>query len=310
MMKSIIHCFFLTLVILCTACIDDGHPGPTRQYRFYRSLEIDGRQRTYLLNLPPDYYSGLENFALIVAMHGTGGDAYQFESDYKFTQMANDEQFIVVYPEGVRSSGPLGIRTWNAGYCCDYAADNNIADVEFINQLLDELLENYNIDPERIYATGMSNGGMMAYRLACEMPERIAAIATVSCTMVTGQDISPTQPVPVLHLHSEQDTKIPPLGGVGLADYYFAPLDSVFNVWAEMNGCTSGPEIIWDDDEYKLTRWTSCSNDAVIEYYLTKDGGHAWPGSRKVRARADEPSHVIDANDLIREFFQEHTLSQ
>lgn len=309
-MKLIIYLLVLFPAFINTACNDDGNPGPTREFRFYRSLEIEGRQRTYLLNLPPSYYSGQENFALVIAMHGTGGDAYQFENDYKFTQMANNEQFVVVYPEGVRSSGPLRLRTWNAGYCCDYAADNNIADVEFISRLLDELLENYNIDPKRVYATGMSNGGMMAYRLACEMPERITAIATVSCTMVTGQGISPIQPVPLLHLHSKQDTKVPYQGGVGLGDYYFPPLDSVLNVWAEVNGCTSGPEIILEDDEYKLTRWTSCNNSAVIEYYLTKDGGHAWPGARKVRSRADEPSHVIDANDLIRDFFQEHTLSQ
>ncbi len=296
-------------VLISTACSDEGNPGPTGQYRFYRSLEIEGRQRTYLLNLPPEYYSNSEKFALVIAMHGTGGDAYQFESDYKFTQITDDRQFIVVYPEGVRSSGVLEIRTWNAGYCCNYAADNNIADVEFISKLLDELLENYNIDRERIYATGMSNGGMMAYRLACEMPERIAAIAPVSCTMVTGQGVSPTKPMPVLHIHSERDIKIPSFGGIGIGDYYYPPLDSVLNVWAEVNGCISGPEIIVDDDAFKLTHWTNCKNDTVIEYYLTKDGGHAWPGSRKVRPRADEPSHVIDANELIMDFFQKHKLS-
>jgi polyhydroxybutyrate depolymerase len=308
MKKQLIYPLFFILFIVSGGCSDGADSDQKNEYRFYNSIEVDGRQRTYLLNLPPDYYSGSENFALVIAMHGTGGNAYQFENDYKFSQKANHEQFIAVYPEGVENDGFLRVRTWNAGYCCDYAADNNIGDVKFISELIDFLSGKYKIDTRRVYATGMSNGGMMAYRIASEMPERIAAIAPVSCSMVTGQFISPTQPVPVLHLHSVLDTKIPQQGGVGIGGYYFPPLDSVMNVWANVNECAAGPEIVVDDDEFKLTRWTGCNNDVVVEYYLTKDGGHAWPGGTKSRDNADEPSHVIDANELIWEFFQNYQL--
>lgn len=307
-MKLFVYPFLFILYMLYGGCSDGGDAGQDNTYRFNGSINVDGRQRSYLLNLPPNYYAGSEDFALVIAMHGTGGDASQFETDYKFTQKANEEQFIVVYPEGTKSNGFLGIRTWNAGYCCDYAANHNIDDVKFIGQLIDFLSENYKIDTSRVYVTGMSNGGMMAYRLACEMPQRIAAIAPVSCSMVTGQGIKPSHPVPVLHLHSVLDTKIPQQGGVGIGSYYFPPLDSVMNVWAKVNECTTGPEVVVDDSNFKLTTWTNCNNDVVIEYYLTKDGGHAWPGGTKSRDRADEPSHVIDANDLIWDFFKQYQL--
>ena len=306
-MKLFIYPIFFILFILSGGCSDGADSGQKNEYRFYSWIDVDGRQRTYLLNLPPDYYSGSKDFALVIAMHGFGGNAYQFENDYKFSQKANEEQFIAVYPEGIENDGFLGIRSWNAGYCCDYAAEHNIDDVKFISKLIDLLSEKYKIDYRRVYATGMSNGGMMAYRLACEIPDRIAAIAPVSCSMVVGHDVNPSRPVPVLHLHSVLDTKIPQQGGVGIGGYYFPPLDSVMNVWANVNECADTGVVV-DDDEFKLTKWTNCNNDVVVEYYLTKDGGHSWPGGTKSRAKADEPSQVIDANELIWNFFREYQL--
>jgi polyhydroxybutyrate depolymerase len=297
--------FFCLLVVSCS---NSDELGPIRKFRDYQSMRVDGRTRTFLLNLPPEYYSGAGHFPLVIAMHGTGGDAYQFEHDYAFTKLANDKEFVVAYPEGVRGNGLLGIRTWNAGYCCDYASKNDVDDVKFIRELIDQLIDRYHIDPKRVYLTGMSNGGMMAYRMACEVSNLIAAIATVSCSMVTGQDISPSQPMPVLHLHSELDVKVPYEGGIGLGGYYFPPIDSVLNVWSVANGCTSGPQLLVDNEDYLLTEWENCANNVVIQYYLTKDGGHAWPGAVKSRPAADEPSSAIDANELIWDFFQRYEL--
>lgn len=291
--------------LLAIGCSNGDEPGPGRLFRDYQSMRVDGRFRTFLLNLPPGYYSADDDFPLVIAMHGTGGDAYQFEQDYSFTKLANDNDFVVVYPEGVRSDGILGIRTWNAGYCCDYATDNNVDDVGFISELIDYLSADYRIDPRRIYVTGMSNGGMMAYRLACEIPGQIAAIAAVSCSMTTGQGISPAQPVPILHIHAEPDTKIPNEGGIGIGGYYFPPIDSVLNVWALADECTSGPQLVVDNTDYSVTEWENCENNTVIRYYLTKDGGHAWPGGIKARPGADEPSKAINANTLIWEFFRQ-----
>src|SRR5690606_11668886 len=146
---------------------------------------------------------------LVIGLHGTGGSASQFERDYDFSLKAELERFIVVYPNGVSSNGQFGLRTWNAGTCCDYAARKKIDDVKFISSLIDKLVNEYRIDPNRVYVTGMSNGGMMCYRLAAEIPDKIAAIAPVSGTMVYTPTSEQKRSVPLLHLHSRLDKIVP-----------------------------------------------------------------------------------------------------
>jgi polyhydroxybutyrate depolymerase len=296
---------FLFVLMLFSNCEKqtDGE-----QYRFSGTLTVDGRTRYFLLNLPPGYYEEVGKLPLVIGLHGAAGSGSQFELDYRFTQKANSAKFIAVYPDGVRSEGLLGLRFWNAGYCCNYASEHNINDVKFISELIDKLVRDYKVDPKKVYAAGMSNGGMMAYRLACEIPDKVAAIATVSCSMVQTQPCSPSRAVPIIHMHSELDAKIPYYGGVGIGGYYYPPVDSVLNVWSAKNNCTSVPQVITDNAQYKLTEWPACGNGALMQCYLTKDGGHAWPGGRKSRDQADEPSTAINANDLIWDFFQRFSL--
>lgn len=307
-MKGLIYITLILFSIVISASCNPEHGSESDKiYSVSSSLNIDGLSRTYLLNLPPAYYDSAK-FPLVIALHGTGGSASQFEHDYQFSELANDKQFIAVYPEGVKSSGILGIRTWNAGSCCNYAMENAIDDVKFIHELIDQLTTEYKIDPNRIYVTGMSNGGMMAYRLAGELSDKIAAIAVVSGTMVTNKVFTPLRPVPILHLHSALDTKVPPQGGIGIGGYYFPPVDSILNVWAALDSCEPVPQIVEDNSGFTLKEWSSCENNAIIQYYSTKDGGHAWPGGKKARAMADEPSKVINANELIWNFFQQYRL--
>lgn len=276
-----------------------------QRYRFNDTIMVDGRIRTYTLNLPPVYYDS-SGFALVIAMHGGGGDAAQFESSSKLTEKANVAHFIVVYPEGVQSTGPLKARTWNAGGCCDYAVENNIDDAAFISRLADKLILQYKINPRKLYATGHSNGGMMAYRLACTLSNKIAAIAVNACSMVVTQPCSPLRPVPVLHMHAAPDTHVPYQGGkgTGFSNAYFPPVDSVLNVWSAINGCAALTEIV-SEDNYTFTQWKGCDNNVTVQYYLTQDGGHAWPGGLPGRAGSDEPSTAINANDLLWDFFQQ-----
>ncbi len=278
-------------------------------YRVEGTMTVDGRERTYLLNLPPGYYEN-SGFSLVIAMHGGGGSATQFETSSRLTQKANAEQFIVVYPEGVKSTGPLGARTWNAGTCCDFAVTNNIDDVKFITQLINKLVTAYKINPKKVYATGHSNGGMMAYRLACEVADKIAAIAPNASTMVVTQPCNPSRAVPILHMHSVLDEHIPYAGGRGngISGVYAPPLDSVFNVWSSKNACVTKAQIAVNNSSYTFTRWVGCNNNTVIHYYLTKDGGHAWPGGLPGSLNGDTPSKVINANDLLWEFFKQYQL--
>ena len=301
----------LTLsVFFLGACSKDTEP-EEKEYRVNGTLQVDGRERTYLLNLPPTYYDGA-GFSLVIAMHGGGGEAIQFESSSKLTEKANAAGFIVVYPEGVKSTGLLKVRTWNAGQCCDYAVNNNIDDVNFISKLIDELTAKYKINPRKVFATGHSNGGMMSYRLACELSGKIAAIAPNACTMVVTRPCQSSRPVPVLHMHSERDKNIPYQGGYGdgpgTTNLVLPSLDSVFNVWSTLNSCGKKGEIITSNSDYTFKRWSACNNTANIEYYLTSDGGHSWPGGLPGSAMADPTSTVISANDLLWEFFQRYQI--
>lgn len=305
----VVYVFCPAILASFSGCSKKNDPGIDNRFRFDETIEAGGIQRTYLLNLPPNYYNS-SDFALIIAMHGGGGDAVQFESTSKLTDKANASGFVVVYPEGVESNRLLKIRTWNAGTCCEYAMENNIDDVGFISKLIDHLLASYKIDPKKVYATGHSNGGMLSYRLACELSNKIAAVAPNGCTMVVEQPCNPTRAVPVLHMHSVLDTNVPYMGGegTGFTEVYYPPLDSVLNVWSQINNCATPSQVLLDNSDYKFTTWSDCDNGTTIEYYLTKDGGHGWPGGLPGGPNSDTPSAVISANDLLWDFFQQYQL--
>jgi len=306
-MKQIIFSIF-SLTLLITSCnkTTNSTPAPTT-LRVEGSMTVDNRTRTYLLNLPPNYDEST-GFSLILALHGGGGKASQMESDYLLTEKANSAKFVIVYPEGVQSEGILGARTWNAGTCCDYAVEKNIDDVKYISLLIDDLLKKYpKINPKKVYATGMSNGAMMSYRLACELSNKIAAIAPVAGTLLTTQPCKPSRPVPILGIHSKLDEKVPMGGGIGIFGYYFPPVQNGLNTWVANNGCSTTTKTVTNFTNYSVTKWASCNNSS-IEFYVTNDGGHSWPGGVKNRVAADEPSTAINANDVIWAFFQKYQL--
>ncbi|MEE1964134.1 hypothetical protein V1387_15695 [Allomuricauda taeanensis] len=120
----------------------------------------------------------------------------------------------------------------------------------------------------------------MAYRLACELPERKRAIAPVSGTLMTDSPCEPSEPVPVLHIHSKLDEIIPYKGGVGLGGYYFHPVDSTLQVMAGINECLFIPRVLEEYNDYTYRQW-SCKGNIIMESYITKDGGHSWPGGKK-----------------------------
>ncbi len=303
-MKNLLKLSFISLISLLLFCCQFRDKiGTQKTYQFDKTLVVDGLNRTYHLNLPPNYYEN-SDLPLVIAMHGGGGSASQCEDDYSLTIKANKENFAIVYPEGVQSDGILKARTWNSGTCCDYAADKNIDDVKFISLLIDELLKNYKLNSKKVYVTGMSNGAMMSYRLACEIPNKITAIAAVSGPMSLLNECKSTKPIPILHLHSILDKKVPFDGGTGIVGNVFPATTAGLTIWSKLNECKTLAKVIKDDANYKQTQWLDCKNNAIITLYLTKDGGHSWPGSVKSRVAADEPSTVISANDVIFEFFK------
>lgn len=273
------------------------------------TIIVDARERSYTLALPAAYADS-PSVPLIIAMHGGGGNSAQFEASSLLTPKADAAGFAVVYPNGV-AGGALNLQTWNGGGCCGYAVEANIDDVKFVRLMIESLLSRYKIDPRRIYATGHSNGAIMAYRLACELPERIAAIAPNAGELMLA-DCAPARPVPILHMHSKLDTNVPYLGGVGtgISGVTFPSLETTMTRWVAINRCATPSTKVVVASAYLREYWGGCEAGSALEYYLTDDGGHAWPGGEPGSRMGDTPSKVINANDLLLAFFGAHSLPQ
>lgn len=268
-------------------------------------MDHDGNNRSYLVHIPSDYDQDIL-YPLVIAMHGGTGSAENLERQSRLSDKSDEEKFIVVYPDGIEG-GIFNIRTWNAGWCCGHSATSNVDDVGFIEKLVLLLIEDYSIDQNRVYATGMSNGGYMAYRLACEKPELFAAIAPVACSMTF--DCNPSQSIPIIQFHSFQDKNVLYQGGYGdgLSVHYSPPIDSVINIWAINNSCKTKNDTILNDEKILQLRWSDCDCESNIDLYISSDGGHSWPGGVKTLL-GDPTSNYLDASELMWDFFKSHSL--
>jgi polyhydroxybutyrate depolymerase len=182
--------------------------------------------------------------------------------------------------------------------------EKGIDDVKFVNTLLDHLIGKYPVDESRVYVAGMSNGAMLAYRLVCEAPEKFAAVAAVSGTMMLDRPCSAVRAVPFLHIHSQTDTKVPYAGGEGIGGYIFTPVDSAVNVMKSVNACSETTRA--EHPGYTHVTVRGCRDNITLETYLLKDGGHSWPGGQRTSARSDMPSTAIKATDVIWQFFNQY----
>ena len=177
-----------------------------------RKLDFEGLERSYILHVP-SAYDKTHPLAVVLVFHGGGGNAENTVNTSEFNKQADKSGFLAVYPNG---SGRLGdkILTWNGGTCCGFALEHNIDDVGFVRAILKDLQSIAEIDSKRVYATGISNGGIMAYRLACEASDVIAAIGPVAGTQ-NFTPCEPNQPVSVIHFHGTDDQHLPYAGGIG-----------------------------------------------------------------------------------------------
>ncbi|QMW04244.1 extracellular catalytic domain type 1 short-chain-length polyhydroxyalkanoate depolymerase [Spirosoma foliorum] len=307
----------LTLITLLSSVVFLAFTEPTVQPQIDPSvrdtLRHDGETRIYWVHLPPAYKQTDEPLPLVIALHGGGGSGQQFESQSKLSETADREGFIVVYPDGIQNPGILHLRTWNAGACCgQIAANQEVDDVGFIRKLIDKLVATQRVDPKKVYALGHSNGAMLCYRLACELSDKVAAIAANSGTMQVKRACKPNRVMPILHVHSQQDRNVPYTGGVGtksINKQWNSPVDSTLTVFAKLANCTTTKQTISTTDKYTFYKWAGCEGGSEIHYYLTKDGGHSWPGGLKgARFVGDAPSEAFVNNDLIWSFFKNYSL--
>jgi len=281
--------------------VNDPLPGTTRQ-----TLTVGGTERSYLIHVPASY-DGSSAVPLVLMFHGGGGSGANAERMSEMSPKADAEGFIAVYPNG---TGPLPnqdrLLTWNAGHCCGDAMRNNIDDVGFIRALIVDLQQQYRIDPRRIYATGMSNGGAISYRLGLELSDVLAAIAPVAAVGQVAQQ-PPLAPIPVFIIHGDADENVPINGGIGpkgIERQVRQPLKDVAQFWINANDCDTTP-IVSEDAARRLEQYASPNGDDVW-VLIAKGIGHAWPGGQKGRAEADAPGATVAATDLIWDFFETH----
>lgn len=270
-----------------------------------RWVRHEGRERSYLLYAPTNYDPG-QAWPVVLVFHGGGGNAENARRMTGFNEVAEGEGFLVVYPNG---NGRLEERilTWNAGTCCGYAMEEGVDDVGFVRALLADLAGVANIDPKRVYATGMSNGAMMAYRLACDADDLVAAIGPVAATQ-NVRVCAPEDPVSVIHFHGSEDKQAPYEGGVGaesITKVDYASVAETVAFWVEQNGCV-GEGDMQTTGNVVQEGYAACELGSAVVLYSVLGGGHAWPGGQKGRVGGDEPSDEISASELMWAFFQAH----
>lgn len=266
------------------------------------TLMIYGRDRFYKTHLPIgfDYQ---KKYPLVLVFHGGLGNPDLIAQQTQFSSKADSEGFIVVYPYGTGSFDKK-LLTWNTWNCCGYANKKNINDVDFINAVLNEIKTKYNIDEKRIFATGISNGGMMCYLLACELSEQFAAVAPVAGCMFDTTMCNPKSEVSLIIFNSIDDEHVPYEGGVGeksLVDVEKLPVETTVNIWIKKYNA-----FLLNKSESSSFQKTSYKNNNGTEIVLYKllSGGHSWPGGEKIRRFADSPIKNVSATELIWEFFK------
>ncbi len=288
------------------------------------NIEHGSIPRSALVHVPT--YAEGEHLALVINYHGGGSHARAQQTYTGMNRHADQHGYIVVYPNGT-GRWKNRLLTWNAGSCCGAAARSQINDVGFTLQLIDYLAERLPIDSNRVYATGLSNGGMMAYRLAVQAGDRIAAIAAVAGGMVVDQ-FAPVRSVPVMHIHSVDDPRALYYGGLGprfpLTNQrvLHPDIDNVINQWASFAECSASPVRVDNRTGSKkrgdaghlatLERYENCRDSSIVALWKLRGPGHVWPGGQRnyLKRLLGPSTTVIDANDEIWKFVSQFSLAQ
>jgi polyhydroxybutyrate depolymerase len=264
-----------------------------------RKLDVGGRERSYDLYVPPGERSG-RRLGLVVALHGGASTPGQFERVTEFDKAAAGAGFAIAYPAGFR-------HTWNAGDCCGMPQRRAVDDVGFVRAVIDDVARTVDIDRGRVFASGWSNGGKMAYRLACELSDRIAAIGVVG----TGLGISachPAKPVSIEHFHGSADELHPFRGGHGkLGPDQQVSAPATIATWRRLDRCPETVRIAFQRKSATCQRWSPCAGGTVVELCTIEGMGHQWPG-KTVRPRLllGSGTDDIKATARIIAFFRAH----
>jgi polyhydroxybutyrate depolymerase len=261
-----------------------GVPGTTQE----RTVTVDRRERSYRVYTPATL--SRNDRPLMIVLHGGLGNGERSERLFGMNAVADRNDFLVAYPDGIGGRGPMrNRRTWNAGTCCGPAANTKVDDVGFIRAMIDAIDRDYPLDRRRVYVTGMSNGGMMTYRLVCELPDVIAAAIPVAGTLGVAP-CSGGDDVPLLHIHGTADENVPLEGGRGtrgISGVAHRSLEESIELVSARRSC-GAPQTSRQSDGTILSVYP-CSTGAPIHVRLVPGGGHTWFGADIRRRGANDP---------------------
>jgi polyhydroxybutyrate depolymerase len=261
----------------------------------------DGLTRSYTIYVPASYSPGTPA-PMVLNFHGYTSNAFQQMFYGDFRAIADTAGFLLVIPDGTLDD--TGTTYWNSGW------GGTVDDIGFTSALIDQIAASYTVNLNRVYSTGMSNGGFMSYTLACSLSNRIAAIASVTGSMNVGQDLTcnAQHPTPVMEIHGTADATVPYEGGG-----FMEAIPNVLNYWVNFNNCNATP-VITDVPNTILSDgctamhyfYAGGSSGVDVEHYKVIDGGHTWPGSM---FNIGVTNNDFNASKKIWQFFLQYDLN-
>ncbi len=268
------------------------------------AFEFGGEMRRYRVHVPQSYSAEVAA-PVVFSFHGGGGnmDLQATDAYYGLISKSEEVGFIAVFPNGTSKLPGGQMATWNAGNCCGHARDAGVDDVGFVREVLRRVQSQYRTDPNRVFASGMSNGAMMSYRLACEASDVFKAITAVAGTDNT-RSCTPSRPVSVLHIHARDDELELFDGGAGRKSKQVTSFVSVpesVAKWVKLNGCSPQAQRALEVPGAMCEVHTGCRNGTEVRQCVTETGGHSWPGGSK--PRGGKGSTAISATDQMWAFF-------
>lgn len=298
---KVFHVFLISLLGWLSFGVGTAVSSGSELARRMDTLTVDGEVRQYLLYVPKSY-RGDQPVPLVISIHGYGGSPSQQQKESGWNDLADQYNFIVVYPSGTGTP-----KHWRAS-----GTEESYKEIDFISALMDKLEADYSIDATRIYVNGHSNGGGMTFMLACTLSDRIAAAGAVSGGyLYPWQDCNPTRPVPLIAFHGTADPVVPYTGGPSrLFHYPFPDIPTFIAHYAQSNGCQTTPQALPAIQEVSGVEYTGCSQNASVILYTIDGGGHGWPGGRTRLPEfvVGKTTQSIDATQMLWDFFTRYSL--
>jgi polyhydroxybutyrate depolymerase len=299
----------------CTTALPRAPGQAAATYKAEVNIQDHGFERSYLVHLPPGY-DDEQLLPMVVVLHGAFGNAKHVERFSGFSDLADEKQFIALYPNGIGKMGYF--QHWNAGHCCGKAQEDDIDDVGFIAAVIEDACSRLAVDRSRIFMVGFSNGGMLTYRFAAERGQMLAAIAPLAASAGGRSQADrpewfipePVKPLPVIAMHGLTDEHVPFEGGTGQAwksGRQYWPVLRSLEIWTRRNGCAGSPiERADRQGKVHVRTWKDCRDNTEVVLYTLEGWPHKWP-SLYYSSRLDpqDPLFDFDAARLIWEFFDQ-----